>query len=1252
MTESWDADPDLDLPSGPFSLAIHLSSSTAPNSDQDTETESSSGGASALFSGVEEGIEWGDEDDLLPAAEVRTKEDENQSSTDSSRSGTLKGLGNLFSSLSLKAGEPSTPTSATFEPPVTPGDSSSTPVQTPSPATPLAQQQQSKTSTLRLSSSLSALLSSATAGPGKVTHLGSTPHGAAKSVVGDWDEDLDFSLPADLGSRPLRAKSSFASHISVETDDEFDTSLPTPRMTLRRPSGTGRGSPSRVAGPTGELDEFDESDFELPSDLAKITLSPLLMRPSMASIASSADGSSPATIPQSTSTSSLQLPQFRTPNRGPSPPASSRGGDTSAEEEDDDEAFFQEIELPPFLGGPGAMTPPSDGDGQTSKVDLQAMLKSKLAARGSTEPFPSSPTAVKKGKSNGDSRLDGYREGQEDVEHGLEMDASEPDILERDDHRQAHNSSSSLELYFHPRQHFDRYQRVPSSTNGVNLGCSQSISVQRNFADSVERFPPRFGTTSSTTIIGAKWRLDKDRQDEYSRAAHRRTSPCTQHGPEGSDSPQDHEHFLSGVELVNSDCKENTAKDRYRHHDSPKPSSLSCAERTVDAVGPKQNSSNQKVAREPPRHSSVCSLRPPSRSSSSGIINRLAQPTLASASKARPRVSSGLLDGVSIPSAPLTFSRPKRARQYGDGTELDAFDDLPTSKDRESNVRPSASRRSSTASGASVPSSPSPTKDTKLVKRHIGATTSSARAAASAVGKTMAKATEVAMQLKPPGLKSRLPIKRLKEERSSGAEDSVEKRVKSEPAASEKAEKKRKAPKKEPHLIRNLGLAVPKVQGEMKWNPIQQKWEGNEGVLRDFDKALSTSTRPALITQLSSGSPHRPGFPFFPSSATTITTNRSNVKVVGSMVFDPVRMSWFSISSEEDELDLTMGEGDMADDEGEFEDGWEKGEQARMLKNRASFIVSEGSRDGESDTDDGERRAIWGESVQAEQRHREEMAKWALKAVGGDHVDRGFLFSLRTRGTGVKGIKKVVVFGDSLSDSGFSNGPVYAEDLAGFLSAPIYDYAVGGATTNNTLVQGYTGPSSTIPVPSVLDQIDDYLIDHTPSSSTLFVLYGGANDAFFGLPNITGLDSVRSLEGGVAKLKQAGAKHFLLPTLPPIGRHYPFAVLVPSYAPLLETFANEFRYELLKLRDQDSSIVVSDLYGLFKGIFATPEKYGFNASTIDESCLRGVYMEVEGGVAVCSNPRTYVWWDEYHPTKVVHKLIAKVLLKSIKEHKW
>src|ERR1700744_387626 len=65
------------------------------------------------------------------------------------------------------------------------------------------------------------------------------------------------------------------------------------------------------------------------------------------------------------------------------------------------------------------------------------------------------------------------------------------------------------------------------------------------------------------------------------------------------------------------------------------------------------------------------------------------------------------------------------------------------------------------------------------------------------------------------------------------------------------------------------------VVGNMIYNPLLQKWEGNEHVLRQFD-SISRHTRPALISNLGAKLP----------------------QMIGNMVFDPVQMRW--IGNDED----------------------------------------------------------------------------------------------------------------------------------------------------------------------------------------------------------------------------------------------------------------------------------------------------------------------------------------------------------------
>jgi hypothetical protein len=95
----------------------------------------------------------------------------------------------------------------------------------------------------------------------------------------------------------------------------------------------------------------------------------------------------------------------------------------------------------------------------------------------------------------------------------------------------------------------------------------------------------------------------------------------------------------------------------------------------------------------------------------------------------------------------------------------------------------------------------------------------------------------------------------------------------------------------------------------MRWNPHSLRWEGNDHVLRDFDAVVGTSTRPALITHLTGSSIGTPAGSF-----------ASGARIVGNMIFDPVRMCWIStLPPDEDEPDVFAN---LADDEEDGE-GWE-----------------------------------------------------------------------------------------------------------------------------------------------------------------------------------------------------------------------------------------------------------------------------------------------------------------------------------------
>ena len=96
------------------------------------------------------------------------------------------------------------------------------------------------------------------------------------------------------------------------------------------------------------------------------------------------------------------------------------------------------------------------------------------------------------------------------------------------------------------------------------------------------------------------------------------------------------------------------------------------------------------------------------------------------------------------------------------------------------------------------------------------------------------------------------------------------------------------------------------VIGEMRWNPQALRWEGNEHVLRDFDAVTGSSSRPALITHLTGSSMGSP-----------VSGFAAGARVVGNMIFDPVKMCWLSrLPPEEDEPDVfaDIGDEDLDDE--------------------------------------------------------------------------------------------------------------------------------------------------------------------------------------------------------------------------------------------------------------------------------------------------------------------------------------------------
>ncbi|KIJ32103.1 hypothetical protein M422DRAFT_185030 [Sphaerobolus stellatus SS14] len=420
--------------------------------------------------------------------------------------------------------------------------------------------------------------------------------------------------------------------------------------------------------------------------------------------------------------------------------------------------------------------------------------------------------------------------------------------------------------------------------------------------------------------------------------------------------------------------------------------------------------------------------RPTTPSASTAAL-RLTMPTSSSRAKIRPaissvfnigpnkdkdgrnspnsRPSSTLSSGSSskspssppLPAGPKILKRPKKARAYGDGTELDGFDDLPADREKEARYRVvprgvGAPRLGLNRSTDKEKEKAAEAKGTLGRKSGLKRESEPKPAIASITGTLRRKERIEFLSTKPPITESQ-PRKVSRKKPTPQAPTGV--------AAG--------TTRRKPTLIRNLGgVGSPKVVGDMRWNPATLRWEGNENILRDFDAVTSSSTRPALITHLtgsSIGSPVGAG-----------SFAAAGARIVGNMIFDPSRMCWISrLPPEEDEPDPFA---DMADDE----DDWEsRGGTIRASAQDQSLatVATRGDTPSpgrpssgrhsramsESGSERGARPALKGlqdvddklieKCREAEERHRAEMKGWKLPPSN-DH-DSAALFEIRQLAT-------------------------------------------------------------------------------------------------------------------------------------------------------------------------------------------------------------------------------------------------------------
>ncbi|MFC5741573.1 autotransporter domain-containing protein [Dyella tabacisoli] len=279
---------------------------------------------------------------------------------------------------------------------------------------------------------------------------------------------------------------------------------------------------------------------------------------------------------------------------------------------------------------------------------------------------------------------------------------------------------------------------------------------------------------------------------------------------------------------------------------------------------------------------------------------------------------------------------------------------------------------------------------------------------------------------------------------------------------------------------------------------------------------------------------------------------------------------------------------------------------------------------------------------------------------------------------------KVVVFGDSLSDSGnislatapgiqpplrFTTNPgtTTAENVAkslGFTLTPSLtggtDYAFGGAGLNNN--------SSAGPIPTMPQQLQMYLGANggAADSKALYQVWGGANDIFYLTatstdPNVlaAGVAAAAKTEVGLlGQLQAAGAKYVVVYNLPDIGKTPESAAGGPAAqaggTQLSLLFNGVLNAGITQLSNNGLNVIPANTFQLLNEVIANPAAYGFTNVTTP-ACGAGsnsVQCGPQGaGLPFSYAPgtdKTYLFADGVHPTTAAHAMLGQYVTSIIR----
>lgn len=602
---------------------------------------------------------------------------------------------------------------------------------------------------------------------GKVQRLGG---GAGRTVQSaDWDQDFDLLNTGRIEQQSLKSKASFSSVLSVgEGEDRLSARPPSrstgPHCALSHPARRPNSSASSLASQKEEADEdFLDADFDLPSDLARVTLSASRAKPRAATLSSSSDHSRTSSVTSNSGDNSTRSKLFLSPDSRSSRPRTSTttvsSSNSFSDFDNDDANFFDEIELPPYLGGPLTVTSasPQKADHKlksaSSKIDLKSLIAQNLKARldSSTAPdvVPETPAQRLAHRVKQSEKRKHAERITELYEDGLIIneDSFSKARLAANTMRPTNRSQGGLTT---PKER-SRRKSGAAKTNITNIFSAPTARATSGGRTTIPQ-PSTSGTHRKISAGISSTSSSRNLSNEARTLRYKKSTPHLSSASIGSAEsfpPVPSMRTLSRKQSMPS-LSDNTASIPARIPRSHTPTSTYTQSARQRPPSRPEIPSMPKKAYLQQRELSASPTIPPARPSTpagSAAALRLTMPTLSSRMKQRsissekmtqaadhtgrtstimlsranmlsPSTSISSISSLTTPASSHILKRPRRSQTYGDGSELDAFDDLPTNKDKERAYTKAVQKRASSLN--TIPGSPNAAA--LIARRHEGMT--------------------------------------------------------------------------------------------------------------------------------------------------------------------------------------------------------------------------------------------------------------------------------------------------------------------------------------------------------------------------------------------------------------------------------------------------------------------------------------------------------------------------------------------------